>query len=72
MAMQEGRFEGCCRGLCGSKAFEGCCGAFEAFKACPKRATWQFRSPMLVGPMGRDDGNANGTLRKLLRKVVRF
>ena len=46
MAKQAGRFESCCGRLCGSKAFEGCCGAFEPFKACPKRATWQFRSPI--------------------------
>ena len=25
-------------GLCGAKAFESCCGAFEGFKAWPKRA----------------------------------
>ena len=25
-------------GLCGAEAFESCCGAFEAFKAWPKRA----------------------------------
>ena len=31
--------------LCGSKAFESCCEGFEGFKACPKGATWQFRSP---------------------------
>ena len=25
-------------GLCGAEAFESCCGAFEGFKAWPKRA----------------------------------
>ena len=33
-------------GFCGSKAFESCCKGFGAFKGCPKRATWQFRSPI--------------------------
>ena len=27
------------------KACESCCEAFEGFKACPKRATRQFRQP---------------------------
>ena len=46
MAKPAGRFESCCRGLCGAEAFESCCEAFEGFKACPKRATGQFRSPI--------------------------
>ena len=46
MAKQAGRFESCCGGLCGAEAFESCCEAFEGFKACPKRATRQFRSPI--------------------------
>ena len=46
MAKPAGRFESCCRGLCGAEAFESCCEAFEGFKACPKRATRQFRSPI--------------------------
>ena len=44
MAKQAGRCESCCGGLCGAEAFESCCEAFEGFKACPKRATRQFRS----------------------------
>ena len=46
MAKPAGRFESCCGGLCGAEAFESCCEAFEGFKACPKRATRQFRSPI--------------------------
>ena len=43
MAKQAGRCESCCGGLCGAEAVESCC---EACKACPKRATRQFRSPI--------------------------
>ena len=46
MAKQAGRCESCCGGLCGAEAVESCCEAFEGFKACPKRATRQFRSPI--------------------------
>ena len=46
MAKPAAHFESCCGGLCGAEAFESCCEAFEGFKACPKRATRQFRSPM--------------------------
>ena len=46
MAKPAGRFESCCGGLCGAEAFESCCEGFEGFKACPKRATRQFRSPI--------------------------
>ena len=46
MAKQAGRFESCCGGLCGAEAFGSCCEAFEGFKACPKRATRHFRSPI--------------------------
>ena len=46
MAKQAGRFESCCGGLCGAEAVESCCEAFEGLKACPKRATRQFRSPI--------------------------
>ena len=47
MAKQAGRLRKLLRKvLCGSKALESCCGAFEAFKGCPKRATEQFRSPI--------------------------
>ena len=46
MAKPAGRFESCCGGLCSAKAFESCCEGFECFKACPKRATRQFRSPI--------------------------
>ena len=54
MAKQAGRCESCCGGLCGAEAFESCCEAFEGFKACPKRATRQFRSPIetAFGPFG--------------------
>ena len=38
MAKQAGRCESCC--------VESCCEACEGFKACPKRATRQFRSPI--------------------------
>ena len=56
MAKPAGRFESCCGGLCGAEAFESCCDAFEAFKACPERATRQFRSPIetaCIGPIER-------------------
>ena len=55
MAKPAARFESCCGGLCGAEAFESCCEAFEGFKACPKRATRQFRSPIEtgLGPIGR-------------------
>ena len=34
-----GRYDGKASGrLCGAEAFESCCGAFEDFKAWPKRA----------------------------------
>ena len=46
MAKPAGRFESCCGGFCGAEAFESCCEGFEGFKACPKRATQQFRSPI--------------------------
>ena len=46
MAKPAGRFESCCGGLCGAEAFESCCEGFGGFKACPKRATRQFRSPI--------------------------
>ena len=42
-----GRYDGkASGGLCGAKAFESCCGGFGGFKACPKRALEQFRSPI--------------------------
>ena len=55
MAKPAGRFESCCGGFCGAKAFESCCEGFENFKACPKRATRQFRGPIetALGPIGR-------------------
>ena len=73
MAKQAGRFESCCGALCGAEAVESCCEAFEGFKACPKRATRQFRSPIetALGSIGRHHGKASGTLRELLRRVVR-
>ena len=72
MAKQAGRFESCCGGLCGAEAFESCCEAFEGFKACPQRATRQFRSPIETAlSIGRRHGKASGTLRELLRRVVR-
>ena len=41
--------------MSGSNAFESCCDAFEGFKACPKRATWQFRSPIeTAGEVNRE------------------
>ena len=43
----------------GSEAFESCCGGFEGFKACRKRATWQFRSSLWR--LGRYHGKASGT-----------
>ena len=46
MAKPAAHFESCCGGLCGAEAFESCCEAFGGFKACPKRATRQFRSPI--------------------------
>ena len=44
MAKPARRCETCCGGLCGAEAVESCCEAF--LKACPKRATRQFRSPI--------------------------
>ena len=70
MGKQAGRFESCCGGLCGAEAFESSCEAFEGLKACPKRATRQLRSPIETA-FGRHHGKASGTLRELLRRVVR-
>ena len=57
MAKQAGRCESCCGGLCGAEAVESCC---EACKACPKRATRQFRSPIETA----FGANREGTMAK--------
>ena len=71
MAKQAGRFESCCGGLCGSKGCESCCEGFEGFKAGPKRAMWQFRSPIETAcgaNIGRHHDKASRTLREVLRE----
>jgi len=57
-----------------SKAFESCCGFFEGFKVCPKRATQQFRSTIekVCGAYGGTMALQAGRLRKLLRMVLNF
>ena len=60
MAKPAGRFESCCGGLCGAEAFESCCEAFEGFKACPKRATRQFRSPIETACGANREGCCGG------------
>ena len=69
-----GRFESCCGGFCGAEAFESCCEGFGGFKACPKRATRQFRSPIETACGANREapyGKASRTLRELLRRVLR-
>ena len=63
MAKPAGRFESCCGGLCGAEAFESCCEGFEGFKACPKRATRQFRSPIETA-FGANRKAHGGTMAK--------
>ena len=73
MAKPAKRFESCCGGLCGA-GLQKLLRVLGGFKACPKRATQQFRSPIekqLLGPIGRHHGKGSKTPRELLRRVVR-
>ena len=73
MAKQAGRFESCYGGSCAVlRPWKAAARLLKVSQACPKRATRQLRSPIETAlSIGRRHGKASGTLRELLRRVVR-